>query len=679
MRCRACSLAVAAALAAAPPARAGEGDPLGPGLAPGDLDGDGLDESLLLDAVPSVTGASRYDQRTTDAPAAVTVVTAQDIARHGWRTLDEVLASVRSFQRSDDRTYPSLGARGLAIPGDYGGRVLLLVDGVRMNDVIYDGLPLGHMLPIPLAVIERIEVIRGATSALYGSNALLAVINVVTRRGRDLQGIGATVEGGSRGDWDAVIAGGHRATSGLELLVAGEGFLGASRTYDLGAIADPSDVSDHVVGADGERAVSLHARASYHEWGLSASFNRRDKTIPTGDWETVLGATDTYQHDQNFVLTGEYADHLASGLDVSARATYHHYDYGGHFHFREPVEDADTYVDTYQGDSAASDVVRLEARGNLFVAPELRLALGTELDLFLRIEQQTKVWERGAASTSIMDQRASRGTVAADAQVEWTPTAAFTANLAARADWSETLGAMVSPRLALLLKPSPTGVFKALAGAAFRAPNAFETEYADGTTMIRPTALGPERIANYEMVWEQIFCGALRTVLDGFLYHLEDVVTLATDAESGLLVYTNSGSMSAVGVEAEVDLDLDSVTLSASGSYQRAVEGDARLPSSPLWLGKLRLAVPILGERLGAGLDVSYASPRLTLAGDETEPVVLVNLTLTSVDLVEGLSLRVAIDNLLDYRWSDPASGDQRLDAVPQEGFGLRVRLGYRF
>jgi iron complex outermembrane receptor protein len=114
----------------------------------------------------------------TEAPSSVTIVTSEDIRRYGYRTLAELLRSVRGFYTSYDRSYTSLGVRGFGQPGDYNSRILLLLDGHRLNDNIYDSAMLGTEFILDIDLIERVEISRGPGSSLYGNNAFFAVVKL---------------------------------------------------------------------------------------------------------------------------------------------------------------------------------------------------------------------------------------------------------------------------------------------------------------------------------------------------------------------------------------------------------------------------------------------------------------------------------------------------------------------
>src|SRR3984957_3665237 len=128
-----------------------------------------------------VFSASKHLEDSRQAPSSVSTITAEDIRRYGWRKLGAALSSLRGFHTSYDRNYTYLGVRGILRPGDYNSRVLLLVNGHRMNDNVFDNAFIGTEFQLDLDLIDHIEVVRGPSSSLFGTNAVFGVINVITR------------------------------------------------------------------------------------------------------------------------------------------------------------------------------------------------------------------------------------------------------------------------------------------------------------------------------------------------------------------------------------------------------------------------------------------------------------------------------------------------------------------
>src|ERR1035437_2793513 len=167
-----------------------------------------------------VYSASKHLQPSGEAPSSVTVVTGTQIREQGYRTLADVLRTVRSFFVTYDRNYSSLGVRGFARPGDYNTRILLLVDGHRLNDNIYDEAMIGTEFPVDVDLIQRIEIVRGPVSSLYGSDALFAVINIITKQAQDLNGLELSAEAASFNTYKGRISYGRRLQQ-LDFLISG--------------------------------------------------------------------------------------------------------------------------------------------------------------------------------------------------------------------------------------------------------------------------------------------------------------------------------------------------------------------------------------------------------------------------------------------------------------------------
>ena len=105
-----------------------------------DLTGLSLEELMDIDVV---YGASRFEQKVTQAPSSVTVISSEEIRRYGYTTLAEIVGSVRGLYTSYDRNYSFIGVRGFQRPGDFNMRTLIMVDGHRLNDSVYGSVLLG--------------------------------------------------------------------------------------------------------------------------------------------------------------------------------------------------------------------------------------------------------------------------------------------------------------------------------------------------------------------------------------------------------------------------------------------------------------------------------------------------------------------------------------------------------
>ncbi|WP_256360438.1 TonB-dependent receptor plug domain-containing protein [Methylomonas koyamae] len=143
-----------------------------------------IEELLNLEII----SASRLGPKTSQAPTSVSILTAKDIRTFGWRTLAEALNSLRGLFTSSDRNYSFLGARGFMRSGDYNSRILLMIDGQRLNENIYDGGYIAQEFMLDMDLVDHIEYVPGSGSSIYGANAFLGMINIVTKQGKAING-----------------------------------------------------------------------------------------------------------------------------------------------------------------------------------------------------------------------------------------------------------------------------------------------------------------------------------------------------------------------------------------------------------------------------------------------------------------------------------------------------------
>jgi iron complex outermembrane receptor protein len=189
-----------------------------------------------------VYSASKRLQSTSDAPASVTVITADDIQKYGYRTLADILESVRGFYITYDRENSFLGVRGFGRLGDWNSRILLLIDGHRINDNVNGDAFLGTEFLLDVDLIERIEIIRGPSSSLYGADAFLAVINVVTRKPPQLKGFDSRLRQPALGltrVGPVMVAN----TKGIDLLLSGTFYNSQGQTCSFPSSTAPPPIT----------------------------------------------------------------------------------------------------------------------------------------------------------------------------------------------------------------------------------------------------------------------------------------------------------------------------------------------------------------------------------------------------------------------------------------------------
>ena len=161
---------------------------------------DRLDFQTLLNTPIDVWTATKTKQASHQAPAIITTVTREQIAVWGYRTVAELLSHVLGFYVVDDHISPNLAVRGSS-GGLYADSnlVKVLIDGHSVAFSSTGGNGLGPEL-IPLTAVERVEIIRGPASALFGADAFLGVVNIQTRSGKSVNGASGWLTGGRLGD-----------------------------------------------------------------------------------------------------------------------------------------------------------------------------------------------------------------------------------------------------------------------------------------------------------------------------------------------------------------------------------------------------------------------------------------------------------------------------------------------
>jgi iron complex outermembrane receptor protein len=657
----------AATLLALSPAIAPAGEPVP--KTPDDIAALPLERLLDLE----IYSASRFPQKASAAPSSARVVTAAEIRAHGWRTLAEALASLPGLFTSYDRTYAYLGARGFLRPGDYDSRFLLLVDGMRVNDPVYDQAPIGTDFVVDMQLVDRIEYVPGPGSAAFGSNAFFGVINVITRNGRDVPGAAATAQAGSFDDRGIAaqygVADGRR-----DLLLAASHERNDGATLHFPEFDTPATNGGIARGLDGLDLDRLLVKANAGDVSFMLAYASQTKGDPTASYGQLFGDARSKARDTRTLASLDYKGALADDLTWSGRLYAGRYDYLGAYVYAPPPGplNQDTANALWYG-ASIQGVYTGWSRHTIVAGFDAQRDVRRELSNY-DIDPYALLLDGGRPNTHLApfveDEFAIRDDLRLDAGLRY--------------DYTSENGSDTSPRVALIYTPTAATTLKALAGEAYRAPNAYETTYAGtGAAIGLDTgALDSERIRTLELALSQRFGARTTLTASIFRYDIRSLINEVVDPETGDSGFENAGHVRDTGLELAIDhVWQNGATLRASYGYAKVEDisnGGAWFQNSPHHLFKIDATAPLGASGLLAGAEARYVSRRLGATGP-IDPYAVGDLALTWPVVHERLELALSLRNVFDTRHADPPGPSFVQNGIEQDGRTVLLRAGYRF
>lgn len=629
-----------------------------------------IEELMQLDA-GQVYGASERLQPVIEAPASVSFVTADEIARYGYRTLAEILNGVRGLHVSDDRNFSLIGTRGFGKPGDYNSRILLLVNGHRVNDNVFGQAEIGAEFGMDPAMFERVEIIRGPASSLYGDSAFFAVVNVITRTGASLNGVSLAGETGTLGSQLARASVGREFSNGVDLALSGTFAAsdGVERLY-FPEFDDPATNNGIAEGLDGEGLKQFYGRLAVGDLTITGAFGTRRKDVPTASFGSLFNQQEFRERttDRHTLVDAEYVRRVG-GARLVFRGAFDRFTYDGTYPVGEAADGRPVLVgvNTVDGTRWTGG-----ARITRSLPGRQTLTAGAEYIDNLRQNQQSFYLDPPEV---LLDADASSSQQALYVQDEIRLTRWLIVNGGLRYDHYEEF-VRVTPRAAVIFLPSSMQSFKYLYGNAFRAPNAYELNTIYFGEDVR--ALRPESIDTHEVVWERYTNDWLRTSVSGYWYNADQLISLAVDDDAFLgITYVNQGRVQASGLEFEAQMRLRWGWQGfASYALQRAEDQDTgtELVNSPRHMAKARLSIPALTPRSYLSFEGQVLSGRYTIGGGRVSPAATLNVSLVQ-PISRSWELFGTIRNAFDEQYADPASGQHRQDAIPRNGRTARIGL----
>jgi outer membrane receptor for ferrienterochelin and colicins len=641
-----------------------------------DSSGSNLDDMSIEQLMQvKVEGAALHPQTLSDAPASVTIITAEDIRKYGYRTLGEALASVRGFYITDNRTYETIGVRGFNAPGDYSSHVLIMVNGHNMTDNTFDyELFVGNDFPIDMNLIKQIEIIRGPSSALYGSNGIFATINIVTKTPGEAGPESLTSTFDSLGEKKGQVTETASIGKNAQVLLSGSVFNngGQSPIY-FPEFNTPQTNFGDAIDMNTERGYHLFSSLTWRNWSFTAAFSGDDKLQPISWGDTIFNNRGTQNSDTRDYIDAVYTRQFALGT-LTWRTYYDEFHYAGRFEY--PYDTTDPTGPVVEDNRTISDGkwIGSELTYRMDLHKLGAVTAGVEEKIDLRAMQS----DQDVSPVPVQylyEDRLDRN-LALFIQDEKKLSREWTLDLGAREDKSTYLHDFFSPRAALIYQPRSNWTYKFLYGRSFRNPSPFQLFYGEGLSAVANPFLLPEKVDTAEFDAERKIGKHMNLLTAAYAYWLRDYLE-GVPVENGLIQYQNVGDVQAKGVEVELNGQPFS-WLEATASYalQRTMDDSdhGALENSPQHLAKLRFAVPV-GHKLEVSSGMQYMSSVQSLAGATVPQVYLADFTLTSKGLLRNFDFRFGFRNAFNLSYSQPVALNPMVDTMPQPGRSIFVEL----
>lgn len=658
-----------------------------------------------------VTIATRHEAPMGKAPNVVTIITDTEIKNSGYRTLSELLRVVPGFEILKEAAF---GEVSLAVRGVAGAeKIRMMINGHLINDPL-SGHAFVQFDDFPLENIKKIEIIRGPGSAVYGENAFLAVINIITKEAKDIDGIKMSSGYGSFNTYEENIVFGksykdvnvsgmirYRKTDGFDGVVESDIVTSIDNVlagFDFPPVSQaPGEVDDW------RREFDLNLKVTYKDFYLEGLYINKNQGPFIGPQFAI---TDESDIEKNYVF-GEigYKKTFEEKFTLKPRLYYDQFDTNSYIEALPegvtiPVNSGGTtaiytYSDGFIGHGLVTErIVGTEIPfdyelfdGNMLtLGLEYRLINQTNIRYFTNFDPVTL-----APLDSLQDfsdtypwlKDATRRIGSIYLQDVWDVTNTLNVTFGARYDNYSDFGGEISPRLGVTWAFIKNASLKLLYGKAFRPPNFLEMFTTNQPAILGNEDLNPEIIHTYEIGASYQFNKYITSNINYFYNDIEDLISLRTLATTqGTSRYENFGDAHVQGIETETKITI------AKGNYvfmnytfQNAEDNRGNdLPFVAKHKGNFGVNVHSW-KYINTNLS-TFVSGRRSREEDDTRSdlpaYALLNLSIIGKEFFKTMEVQGTVYNLLDKDYSDPGPSAIE-DDLPRPGRTFFVGLSYQF
>ncbi len=650
----------------------------------------GLEEMFAIFSEEEVVISALKRPRTVSkSPAIMSVITARQIKQMGFRTLSDVLETVPGF----DITMNKNGTREIGVRGTLlldSSKVKVLIDGHSINEPatggatwVFDNLVVENA--------KKIEIIRGPGSALYGQNAFLAVINVITKDTEDIDGFQLTTSGGSFDTHNHNVLLGRKygdlKISGFFDYFDTEGF---SKTIEQDIIfGDPSSLAPGR-SQNAKEKTDLNLKLSYKNLEIKSKYMNRKKEGYIGFDDSL---SDTIWDDTYFFTELTYNFNLSDKLNSLSKVYYDYYNSSGKIESRPEGFFSGVYPNGIKAKTRYKDqTIGFENQFNYKIFKENELTFGFQYEWIHQnnIHYGVNIHPlTNAPLASLTDfthdlpftRKATRHIWAFYLQDEWNITKDIDLTIGVRHDNFTRFGGTTNPRLGFIWRFIDDANLKVLFATAFRAPNFNEMFFINNPVEIGNTSLDPEKINTFEVGVGYNFTKHIRGNINYFYNRTRDRIQKDPETPSQ---DQNRGGTRIKGIEAELKADWGNDNyFFANYTFQKTEEtrNRDRLPFTPEHKANFGINVG-LWKYVNANMNTFISGSRPRESGDtrgNMPSYALTNLTLIGKNFIDNFEIRGSVFNLFDKDYDDPSPKNTVHTDYPQQGRSFVIELRFEF
>lgn len=621
--------------------------------------------SLEVEEEKYLSSASKYDQTPDEAPSSISIVNSTEIEAYGYQSLTELLNYQRGFYFSNDRTSDYVGVRGFGRSSDHNNRILLLLDGHRLNPYQVDYAPIGIVTGINLGSIERVEIVRGPGSTLYGNNAVHGVINLITKKDRNSYLPMVDIKYGSNNSKLLALHTTKQFNNDISLSLIGNYYNSDGEDIYFSEFDKPDQNNGIAENLDGANYQSLFSNLKFYNFELSGMLKSSSKDIPSAPFNSEFNKPHQQFSDAHFIDLS-WSPALSYDKTLKIKLDYDYQEYGTNLPIKLIQQDFNFIGRTH---SLGGD-----AQFIWDILPNNRIITGIEYkDNF---ESSYKYY---TGDLIIIDDNWSYKLFSIFVQNEFQYNADLSLFFGLRRDDFVGQEISLNPRAGIVYSPFADHTFKILYGRSFRAPNLLERNLEDRNVVgyKKNESLTSEFINTLELIWNYSITSKLRSSMNFYLYKMENLIDQVEDPLDDLYQYVNIGTVNAAGFEFEVNYNFSRGASYIRYSYQKNADEEGNgLSNSPEHLIKIGGYSKLYGI-LNGSLQLSYESKRKTIYNEFTKPILYSRLNLYTDKLFDKFSFSLMINNLLNKTIKHPAGFEliQKSIIQPKRNFLFSINF----